>query len=588
MAEIRERLNQDLATISPRSGQVPFYSTVDSGWLDTVTMTGSYWYRNLRQPVQFATAIGRLLDAGYRNFIEVSPHPVLTYAIQETADAAGVTVSAVGSLRRDDGGPRRFLLSAAEACAHGVPVGWTALFAGRPARHVDLPTYPFQRQVYWTPATSALAADQRLAGAAPGDPGPPEELAAGAVTRRKLIARPGPEGHQAALALVREHAAAVARYAGAAAIPADSQFQQLGFDSLAAVELRQRLATALGVPLPLTVVFDYSTPESLARYLRDRLTSAGEAASEETRTGEPDRVAWNAEVAASVTAIFRAASATGQEAVSLEILKHASMLRPAFGPEPSERSAVAPIRLSEGPAVPPLVCFSSVMPMGGPHEYSALARRLDGIRTVLALPEPGFVAGEKLPASLEALVATQAGAVLACGLAPAVLCGHSSAGLVAHAVASRLEALGQPPAGLVLIDTYWPDPGFLADILPRIVRITAAGRHPVSATQAGPARLTAMGGYLRILADWQPSSIVTPTLFLRAREPLAALGPSASTPLWKLPHTVTEIPGDHFSAIDAHAGSAVAAIESWLAPAGGRRRPELAALELDTAEGASS
>ena len=37
-------------------------------------MTGAYWYRNLRQPVQFAPAIGRLLDEGYRTFIEISPH----------------------------------------------------------------------------------------------------------------------------------------------------------------------------------------------------------------------------------------------------------------------------------------------------------------------------------------------------------------------------------------------------------------------------------------------------------------------------------------------------------------------------------
>jgi thioesterase domain-containing protein len=233
------------------------------------------------------------------------------------------------------------------------------------------------------------------------------------------------------------------------------------------------------------------------------------------------------------------------------------------------------------------VCFSSVMPMGGPHEYSALARRLDGVRTLLALPQPGFVAGEELPASLEALVATQVEAVLGCGPAPAILCGHSSGGLVAHAVASRLEALGQPPAGLVLIDTYWPDPAFLAGVLPRLVRIAAGSHHPVSLTQAGPTRLTAMGGYLRILADWQPAPIVTPTLFLRAQEPLAALGPGAGTPLWKLPHTVTEIPGDHFSAIDAYAGSAVAAIESWLADSDGSGRRQLATPELDTAEGAS-
>ena len=586
VAGIRERLEEALATISPRSGQVPLYSTVDSGWLDTATMTSAYWYRNLRQPVQFAPAIGRLLDAGYRNFIEVSPHPVLTYAVQETADAAAVTVCAVGSLHRDDGGPQRFLLSAAEAYAHGVPVDWTALFAGRPAHHVDLPTYPFQRQAYRAPTTSAM--DPQLAPAAPADPGRSAESADGAVMRRELVARPGAEGRQAALDLVREQAAAVAHFTAASAVPAAGQFHQLGFDSLASVELGQRLATALGMRLPASVVFDHATPEGLAGYLQDRLTSTGEP--DETAAGGPGRTgvlpgqprpgqpaaqdtrpaaqeggAWTAQVAAAIVAIFSAASAAGQEAVSLEILKDASMLRPAFGSEPSERRPVAAVRLSEGPVMPTLVCFPSVMPMGGPHEYSALARRLEASRAVLALPEPGFVAGEKLPASLEALVAAQAEAVLGCGSAPTVLCGHSSGGLIAHAVAARLEALGQRPVGLVLIDTYWPDPDFPADILPQIVRIAASPGRLVSARQAGPERLTAMGGYLRILADWQPSAIGTPTLFLRAREPLPGLGKGGSTPPWKLPHTVAEIPGDHFSAIAAHAGAAVAAIESWLA-----------------------
>ncbi|WP_461012488.1 SDR family NAD(P)-dependent oxidoreductase, partial [Streptomyces capparidis] len=61
---------------------------------------------------------------------------------------------AVGSLRRDEGGLRRFLTSVGEAHTHGVTVRWTSLFPG-PRRHLDLPTYPFQRRRYWLTGAAA-------------------------------------------------------------------------------------------------------------------------------------------------------------------------------------------------------------------------------------------------------------------------------------------------------------------------------------------------------------------------------------------------------------------------------------------------
>ena len=83
---IRERLTGELSTIVPRSGDVPFFSTVTGGLLDTAELDGEYWYRNLREPVQFERVTRALLGGGQRAFIEVSPHPVLTMGVQETVD----------------------------------------------------------------------------------------------------------------------------------------------------------------------------------------------------------------------------------------------------------------------------------------------------------------------------------------------------------------------------------------------------------------------------------------------------------------------------------------------------------------------
>ncbi|MFC3455470.1 SDR family NAD(P)-dependent oxidoreductase [Amycolatopsis speibonae] len=141
---IEAELAKLLAPVTPQSGDVPFYSTVDSRWLDTVELSGGYWYRNLRQTVRFADAVEQLAVEGLQMFVEVSAHPVLTMAIEDTVD-----VPVVGTLRRDEGGLERFLLSAGEAFCHGADVDWPGLLGNAGTAPEDLPTYPFQHERYW-------------------------------------------------------------------------------------------------------------------------------------------------------------------------------------------------------------------------------------------------------------------------------------------------------------------------------------------------------------------------------------------------------------------------------------------------------
>ncbi|MFE9425668.1 SDR family NAD(P)-dependent oxidoreductase [Kitasatospora sp. NPDC006697] len=160
---IRERLLGELAGLSPRTADVPFHSTVTGAPFDTAGLDAEYWYTNLRQSVLFESTTRALLESGYGVFVECSPHPALLHSVEETAQAAGAEVAGIGSLRREEGGPERFLTSLAEAHVHGLALDWAAVFAGTPVRTVDLPTYAFQRERYWL-GTSQAVGDVAAAG----------------------------------------------------------------------------------------------------------------------------------------------------------------------------------------------------------------------------------------------------------------------------------------------------------------------------------------------------------------------------------------------------------------------------------------
>ncbi|MYT94934.1 type I polyketide synthase [Streptomyces sp. SID8359] len=389
--------------------------------------------------------------------------------------------------------------------------------------------------------------------------------AAAALRHRLDSAADAPERELILRELVLAQAAEVLGHTDSGALSATEPFLSVGFDSLTAVELRNRLADLTGLRLRPSAVFDSATPAALAARL-----------AAEARTDDPRRpAAAPAPVTAAasdpddpVSVLFRRACALGRTDEGIALLKNASALRPAFhrgGDLAATGTGPRLLRLNERADAPVLVCFGSVVALGGAHQYARFAARFRDHYAVAALDAPGFTPEEELPADMAALLDFQATTLLR--ELPGrrlVLAGSSSGGTLAHGVAATLERRGEGPAAVVLLDTYLSDNQGITQFNDVLLGGMFA-REDRAAPMDGT-RLTAMGGYFRLLDDWTPPPVRAPLLLVRASTPLGR--PSAGAGDWRSSwagaDTVLDVPGDHFSIMEEHVATTGDAVADWL------------------------
>ncbi|MEW2118305.1 SDR family NAD(P)-dependent oxidoreductase [Streptomyces sp. NPDC005474] len=250
-----------------------------------------YWVRQVRSPVRFLDAVRSLESAGVRTFVELGPEAVLSsLAVDGVVDTDAV--AAVPLLRAGRAEPLTALTALATAFTRGADTDWTALYGGRSARHVELPTYAFQRRPYWldgarkAPAPLPWAASTEAA---------PEGRAAQAAPRgelgRRLAALGEAERRRTVEELLHAHIAAVLEDESGRRVPAHTPFRELGFSSLMATELRGALVRATGLKLPGGLLFDHPTPRALAEFLEGELVGAASVADDAVAATDGEAVA---------------------------------------------------------------------------------------------------------------------------------------------------------------------------------------------------------------------------------------------------------------------------------------------------------
>nr|WP_062216196.1 type I polyketide synthase [Streptomyces sp. NBRC 109706] len=515
-----------------------------------------YWVRHVRQPVRFADIVHTMHDEyQVRRFLELGPDAVLTPQIEAALTDQQPEPTTVPALRADRPEPDTFLTALAHLHVHGTPVNWTTHLNPTPHRHIDLPTYAFQRERFWIDApeggdgTALGRAFQRNADPVDG----------GMSIREQIAQQPEAERRLTVDEVVRDAVGGVLGYAGRE-LSRERNFTELGLNSLTASELRGAINRALGLRLPVGAVFDHPTIAALTRFL------AGELARE-----LPTETSPLAPRGPLVT-LFQAACAAGKAQEGMELLAVAADLREATDAGPAEYLAREPARFAEGAERPVLICLPSLVAPATPYQYARIAERFHDIRDLRVVVPSGYEQKEHLPESLESAVELHAEAVRqAAEGSPFVLVGYSSGGWLAHALAQSLEDSGVPPAGVVLLDSYLPDDAEIAALQTALYREIAGKEQLVDLID--DVKLAAMGRYLHLFRDWSPQQIHAPTLFVAAAtftdpepEPDSGLKREpASGASWPLPHTREEVPGSHLSMIEEFAAETAEALQRWLA-----------------------
>lgn len=179
-----EPLQAELAALSGdipnRPPVIPIVSTVTGGPADDLAFNGTYWSRNLREPVRFQSAMETLLDQGFKVFLELGPHPTLINAVTQTAAHAGREVTTLYSLRRDTGERETILAAAGALHTLGFEINFSRLYP-QPCSFVPLPATPFDRRRCWVDVTDSVPTERTGPGsrhplivnhiASPADPG---------------------------------------------------------------------------------------------------------------------------------------------------------------------------------------------------------------------------------------------------------------------------------------------------------------------------------------------------------------------------------------------------------------------------------
>lgn len=547
---------------------IPVISNVTGQLVADDFASADYWARHIRAVVRFGDSVRSAHCAGASRFIEVGPGGGLTSLIE--ASLADAPIVSVPTLRKDRPEPVSVMTAAAQGFVSGMGLDWASVFSGYRPKRVELPTYAFQHQKFWL-APAPSVSDPTAAGQIGASDGGAELLASSGFAAR-LAGRSADEQLAAAIEVVCEHAAAVLGRDGAAGLDAGQAFADSGFNSLSAVELRNRLTAVTAVTLPATAIFDHPTPTELAQYLITQIDGHGSSAA---------AAANPAERIDALTDLFLQACDAGRDADGWKMVALASNTRERMSSPVRNNVSKNVALLADGISDVVVICIPTLTVLSDQREYRDIANAMTGRHSVYSLTLPGFDSSDALPQNADMIVETVSNAIIDVvgGSCRFVLSGYSSGGVLAYALCSHLSVKHQRnPLGVALIDTYLPSqianpsmnegfsPNDTGKGLSREVIRVARMLNRLTAT-----RLTAAATYAAIFQAWEPGRSMAPVLNIVAKDRIATVENLREERInrWRTAaaeaaYSVAEVPGDHFGMMSTSSEAIATEIHDWI------------------------
>lgn len=547
---------------------IPVISNVTGQLVADDFASADYWARHIRAVVRFGDSVRSAHCAGASRFIEVGPGGGLTSLIE--ASLADAQIVSVPTLRKDRPEPVSVMTAAAQGFVSGMGLDWASVFSGYRPKRVELPTYAFQHQKFWL-APAPPVSDPTAAGQIGASDGGAELLASSGFAAR-LAGRSADEQLAAAIEVVCEHAAAVLGRDGAAGLDAGQAFADSGFNSLSAVELRNRLTAVTAVTLPATAIFDHPTPTELAQYLITQIDGHGSSAA---------AAANPAERIDALTDLFLQACDAGRDADGWKMVALASNTRERMSSPVRNNVSKNVALLADGISDVVVICIPTLTVLSDQREYRDIANAMTGRHSVYSLTLPGFDSSDALPQNADMIVETVSNAIIDVvgGSCRFVLSGYSSGGVLAYALCSHLSVKHQRnPLGVALIDTYLPSqianpsmnegfsPNDTGKGLSREVIRVARMLNRLTAT-----RLTAAATYAAIFQAWEPGRSMAPVLNIVAKDRIATVENLREERInrWRTAaaeaaYSVAEVPGDHFGMMSTSSEAIATEIHDWI------------------------
>jgi len=367
-----------------------------------------YWRRHLREPVQFAAAVDRLVAEGCSAYLEIGPNPVLlAMARQHLAEQADARLW-LPSLRRDRSAREQMLESLGALYVRGVDPDWKGFYEGEPLSRIVVPGYPFERKSHWSVplgASSEIASAKRRPVRAPPGAAPSRaQFAASLKERTEQLAQHLREIFGQVLGFAPEF------------MPPEMNLLDSGLDSLRVMELLSGIRQSLNVVLSPAEFFARPTLAGLAADLAEKI-----------KPGKPE---------------IRQSSALAELA-----------LLSSLPPESVPAKGNSPLVVLHRPGVRvPIFC---IHPAGGQvTAYLRLQSLLDDEQPLFAIQSRASESLEREQPTLEAMAIDYASVIQGVRpTGPYRLLGWSMGGFIAHAIARELELRGELVEQIAMIDS---------------------------------------------------------------------------------------------------------------------------------------